>query len=78
MQSFSFSPLKTSEKKIFEYFFFKFNVSVAMATNQNQQFRQNSYEDYFRNISVKNICNEIAINLNFHFSHYKSMETKLP
>ena len=24
----------------------------------------------------KNICNETAINANFHFSHYKSMETK--
>ena len=44
MQSFSFIPLMTSEKKIFEYFFRKFNisVSVAMATNQNQQFGQNS------------------------------------
>ena len=32
----------TSEK-IFEYFFRKFNISVAMATNQNQRFEQNSY-----------------------------------
>ena len=43
MQSFSFIPLTTSEKKIFEYFFRKFNISVAMATNQNQRFGQNSY-----------------------------------
>ena len=33
MQSFSFIPLMTSEK-ISEYFFRKFNISVAMATNQ--------------------------------------------
>ena len=33
----------TSEKKIFEYFFQKFNITVAMATNQNQPFGQNSY-----------------------------------
>ena len=31
----------TSEKKIFEYLFKKFNISVTMATNQNQQFGQN-------------------------------------
>ena len=30
-------------KKIFEYFFLNFSLSVAMATNQNQQFGQNSY-----------------------------------
>ena len=35
--------LLTSDKKIFEYFFRKFNISVAMATNQNQRFGQNSY-----------------------------------
>ena len=43
MQSFSFIPLMTSEKKIFEYFFRKFNIPVAMATNQNQRFGRNSY-----------------------------------
>ena len=34
-------------------------------------------EDYFRNISVKNlnICSETAKISSFHFSHYKSMET---
>ena len=44
MQSFSFIPLTASEKKIFEYFFQKFTLYVAMATNQIQQFEQNSYE----------------------------------
>ena len=43
MQSFSFISLTTSVKKIFEYFFQKINISVAMATNQNQQFGQSSY-----------------------------------
>ena len=33
----------TSDKKIFEYFFRKINISVAMATDQNQHFGQNSY-----------------------------------
>ena len=43
MQSFNFIPLMASEKKIFEYVFQKFSLSVAMATNQNQRFGQNSY-----------------------------------
>ena len=33
-----------SEEKIFEYFFRKFTLYVAMATNQIQWFGQNSYE----------------------------------
>ena len=33
----------SSEDKIFEYLFCKFIISVAMATNQIQQFGQNSY-----------------------------------
>ena len=36
----------TAEKQILEYFVLKFNISVAMATNQNQQFGQNSYGLY--------------------------------
>ena len=43
MQSFSFIPIMASEKMIFEYLFRKFSLSVAMATNQNQRFEQNSY-----------------------------------
>ena len=52
-----------------------------MATNQIQRFGQNSYESYgttqetfLQNINL-NICNETAKIANFHFSHYKSMET---
>ena len=43
MQSFSFIPLMASEKKIFEYLFRKFSISVAMATKQIQRLGQNSY-----------------------------------
>ena len=39
LQSFSMA----SEEMMFEYFFRKFSLSVAMATDQNQQFGQNSY-----------------------------------
>ena len=44
MQSFSFIPLQYDfwEEDLL-MFFRKFNISVAMATNQNQQFGQNSY-----------------------------------
>ena len=44
MQSFSFIPRTASEEKIFEYFFRKFTLYVAMATKQIQRFGQNSYE----------------------------------
>ena len=55
MQSFSFIPLMASEKKIFEYFFQTFSLSVAMATNQNQRFGQVIWlvKEYSRNISAK-------------------------
>ena len=51
-----------------------------MAPNEIQRFGENSYvwlEDYTRNISVnfcQNIYSEIAIKLNFHFFHRKSMK----
>ena len=43
MQNFSFILLMASEKKIFDFFFRKFSLSVAMATNKNQRFEQNLY-----------------------------------
>ena len=52
-----------------------------MATNQNQRFGQNSYGwqrttlETFLYFFFQNICSNIEINANFHFSHYKSMET---
>ena len=70
------------EEKIFKYFFQKYFLNIAMATNQILQFGQKLIgiiEDYSSNISVdkksKNNCREIAKTAAFHFSHYISMET---
>ena len=43
LQNFSFMPFMASEENIFKIFFREFILSVAMATNQIQQFGQNSY-----------------------------------
>ena len=61
-----------------------FSLSVAIATNQNEEFAQNF--NFWRRTTLQtflkkfcqNTCNETAIKANFHFSHYKSMETKVP
>ena len=55
-----------------------FRLSVAMATNQNEEFVQLlCYSTIFIKTFCQNTCtcSEIAINTYFHFSHYKSMET---
>ena len=56
-----------------------------MATNQNEEFAQNFYAWWMTTLQTflkkfcPDTCNESAIKANFHFSHYKSMETfKLP
>ena len=61
---FQLYPLIASEK-IFDFFFRKFSLSVAMATNQIQRFGQKLclVEDYTRNN-----CSEITINAIFHSS----------
>ena len=61
----------------FSIFFRKFTLYVAIATNQIQQFGQNSYESWRTTLQNKNlnICSETAKTANFQFSHYKSMET---
>ena len=43
-EKFQLHPLTASKEKIFEYFFEKFTLYVAMVTNQIQRFGQNSYE----------------------------------
>ena len=43
---FQLHPLMASGEMIFFIFFCKYNLSVAMATNQIQQFGQNSYASY--------------------------------
>ena len=58
-----------------------FRLSVVMETNQNEEFVQLLLclvEDYSTNIYKKfcqNTCSEIPIKTNFHFSHFKPMET---
>ena len=58
-----------------------FRLSVAMATNQNEEFVQLLYgwwrttQQTFIKKFGQNTCSEIAIKTYFHFSHYKSMET---
>ena len=77
MQSFSFITLMISEQKIFS----KIYPLCCHGKQSNSAILTKFIwivEDYSRNISVKknlNICPETAKNANFHFSHYKSMET---
>ena len=79
-QSFSFIPFTASEKKIFENFS-KIYPSSCHGNQSNSAIRAKFMwivEDHSRKISVKkqpNIWSETAKIGNFHFSHYKSMET---
>ena len=77
MQGFSFIPHTASEEKIFSKIY-----PLCCHGNQSNSAIWTKFiwivEDYTRNISVKknlNICSETAKIANFHFSHYKSMET---
>ena len=69
-----------SEKKIFEYFSRKFNLSVAMVTNQINNLDKihivcrGLLQEHFCKKVCQNICSNTEINANFHFSYYKSME----
>ena len=80
MQSFSFISLTASEEKIFEYFFanlrfmlplqpFKFSDLDKIHMN-----RRGLLKKHFCKKNL-NICSETAKIANFHFSHYKSVET---
>ena len=80
MQSFSFIPLTASEEKIFEYFFenlpfmlpwqpIKFSELDKIHMNRRGLPKKHFCKKKF------NTCRETAKNANFHFSHYKSMET---
>ena len=61
--------------------FRKFTLYVAPSTNQIKRFGQKSYETWRTSQKhicekyVSNISSETAENVNFHFSHYKSMGT---
>ena len=59
----------------------QFRLSVAMATNQNEAFVHFMVQEYSKHELKKfcqNTCNEIAIKANFHFSHYKPGNFRLP
>ena len=44
-------------------------------TKKQQQQQTNKKRNNFLKMYCQNTCNEIAINVNSHFSHYKPMET---
>ena len=88
MQCFSFIPLTVSEEMIFEYFFenlpfmlpwqpVKFSNLDKIHMNRRgllkKHFCKKKKKKKKKNL---NICSETAKIANFHFSHYKSMETK--
>ena len=58
----------------------RFRLSVAMATNQNEEFVKLLYawwrttQQTFIKKFCQNTCSEITIKTYFHFSHYKSMK----
>ena len=71
----------TKVQSIFFSIFWKFSLLVAMTFNQIDRLRQKlmfgrgPLKKQFPKNFYQNICDEIVINANFHFSHYKSMET---
>ena len=77
MQSFSFTPLMASEKKIFEYFFRKISLSVAKISDFDKihTVGRGLLQEHFCETFYQNICSNTEINANFHFSDYKSTET---
>ena len=66
---------------IFFFEFRKFSLSVAMTTNQKQRLGQihmvgrGLLQNHFSKTLFQNISSNTEINANFHFSHYKTMET---
>ena len=75
----------TSEMTV-EYFFP--NLAFWLHGNQSKFSGLDKIDRFGRGLLKEHFCKtlvkisavmiEIAINTNFHFSHYKSMETKLP
>ena len=64
-----------SEESIFKYFFQKFSLLVAMKTNQIERFGYKVYIWWRTTQQIfPKVFSEIAINANFHFSQFKSME----
>ena len=82
MQSFSFMPLMASEKKIFEKQKFK-NLAFRLPwqpikisnLDKIHMAGKRLLQKHFCKTFFQNICSNTEINANFHFFHYKSMET---
>ena len=82
MQSFSFIPLMVSEKKTFEYFFFE-NLAFRLPwqpvkisdLDKIHMVGRGLLQKHFCKAFFQNICSNTETNANFHFSHYKCMET---
>ena len=80
MQRFSFIPLMISEEKIFEYVFENLPFMLPwqpIKFRDLDKIHMNRRGLLKKHICKKNlnICSETAEIANFHFSHYKSMET---
>ena len=80
MQSFSFIPLMISEEKIFEYVFENLPFILSwqpIKFGDLDKIHMNRRELLKKHFCKKNLnlCSETANIANFHFSHYKSMET---
>ena len=80
MQSFSFIPLMASEK-IFEYFFenlvFRLPWQPIKISDLDKihMVCRGLLQKHFCKTFFQNICSNTEMNTNFHFSHYKSMES---
>ena len=81
MQCFSFIPLTASEEKIFENFFENLPFMLPWQSikisdlDKIHMVGKGLPQKHFCKTFFQNICNNTEINANFHFSHYKSMET---
>ena len=79
LASFSFILRMVSEKKNFEYFFSKIYPLYRPSTNKlsdlhkSRMKRGGLLNKHFCK-KISNIPNDSAESVNFHFSHYKSME----
>ena len=80
MQSFSFIPLTASEEKVFEYFFENLSFVLPwqpIKFSDLDKIHMNRRGLHKKHFCKKNLnsCSETAKIADFHFSHYKSMET---
>ena len=85
MQSFIFIPLMASEKKISIIFFLE-NLAFRLPwqpikisdLNYIHMVGRGLLQKHFCKTVFQNICSNTEINVNFHFSHYKYGNFKLP